>query len=261
MSTQNSPDMVGEETLEFLGCTVDVVDNGEQALEAATTNKYDVILMDVQMPVMDGLEATRRLRAAEKAKNLSPTPVIALTANAMREDREECLAAGMNDFVSKPFTPEQLRAAMLRILSATQKKSDQKEIAMLDDDTTETDKKKKAMIDRSALKQIEALQRPGKPDIVQRTINAYLQSTPALVKAICDAAESDQPDSLMMAAHSLKSNSANLGLTRLSEICRTLEAIAKSGTLGDIGPKISELEEIYQKSQDELSAEASARAA
>ncbi|QTA84277.1 HAMP domain-containing sensor histidine kinase [Desulfonema magnum] len=94
--------------LEFFGCTVDEARNGREAIEAFTKNTYDIIAMDCQMPVMDGYEATRIIRKKEKVMGISPTPVFALTAHAMEGDRERCIAAGMDDYLSKPFTMEEL---------------------------------------------------------------------------------------------------------------------------------------------------------
>ena len=100
--------------LEHFDCEVEVAPDGRQALDLATTGRFDVILMDCQMPEMDGWEATRRIRAHEAAAQAPRTPVIALTANAMAADRESCLAAGMDDYLAKPLRSSQLGAALDR---------------------------------------------------------------------------------------------------------------------------------------------------
>ena len=94
--------------LEQMGVTVVTASNGEEALEKVRQRDFDCILMDVQMPVMDGLEATRRLRQWEREQGRAPMPVVALTANAMHEERERCLAVGMNSHLAKPFRRQQL---------------------------------------------------------------------------------------------------------------------------------------------------------
>jgi len=108
--------LVAKSYLEQFGLAVECVENGRQALERASTGGYDLILMDCQMPEMDGFEATRRIRAHEKALGLEPVPVVALTANAIRGDRERCLEAGMDDYLAKPFRSAELRAIVERHL-------------------------------------------------------------------------------------------------------------------------------------------------
>ncbi len=106
---------IAEKLLTHHGCQVALADNGQQALQLiAVSPSFDIILMDMQMPVMDGLEATSRLRAREAELGLAPVPVIALTANALPEDREQCLRAGMNDFIAKPFRADHFVATLLK---------------------------------------------------------------------------------------------------------------------------------------------------
>jgi PAS domain S-box-containing protein len=104
---------VGRELLEELGLVVDIAANGEAALSSIHNRQYDVVLMDIQMPVMDGISATREIRNEPAFKDL---PIIALTANAMPDDRDRCLAAGMNDYISKPIDPGVLTATLLKWL-------------------------------------------------------------------------------------------------------------------------------------------------
>jgi len=112
---------VCQEILESMGIDVKIVGNGKQAVEAVSKNQYDLVLMDLQMPEMDGLTATEIIRTKEKIENSGHLPIIALTARAMKEDRDECLAAGMDDYLSKPFDLADLKNILLRWLPATRK--------------------------------------------------------------------------------------------------------------------------------------------
>ena len=104
--------------LERRGCRVSVARDGEEGVRAACDGTYDLVLMDMQMPVLDGLDATRALRAREAALGRPRVPVLAMTANARDEDREACLAAGMDDFLAKPIRPDELFARLERLRAA-----------------------------------------------------------------------------------------------------------------------------------------------
>jgi CheY-like chemotaxis protein len=106
--------MVGIQVLRKLGFTADIAVNGAEAVEAWRVNKYEIILMDCHMPKMDGYEATRLIRQLESEQNLKPTQIIAMTANANLEDRKLCMAAGMNDFTTKPIDQNALNAALTK---------------------------------------------------------------------------------------------------------------------------------------------------
>lgn len=101
-----------KELLEMMGCEVDVADGGQEALDLVAKTQYDLIFMDIQMPKMDGYEATRAIRRLEGGKK--HTPIVALTANALQGDKEKCLSAGMDDYISKPFRSSDLEAMLMR---------------------------------------------------------------------------------------------------------------------------------------------------
>ena len=107
--------MVGVKQLKKLGCVVDVVKNGLEAVEAWQKGKYQAILMDCEMPELDGYEAARKIRELETAQNLSPVRIIAMTAHAMQGDRDRCLAAGMNDYVARPVESKALKEALGKV--------------------------------------------------------------------------------------------------------------------------------------------------
>lgn len=106
-----------KELLEILGCTVDVASTGHEALELVEKQRYDLIFMDIQMPKMDGYETTKEIRQLEKGSH--HTPIVALTANALQGDREKCINAGMDDYISKPFRSSDLERVLSQWLEKT----------------------------------------------------------------------------------------------------------------------------------------------
>jgi two-component system, sensor histidine kinase and response regulator len=112
--------MVGIQILRKLGYTADIAVNGAEAVEAWRRNKYNIILMDCHMPEMDGFEATRKIRELEAEQNLKPTKIIAMTASTLPEDRKSCMAAGMNDYTTKPVDQKTLRAALTKAIGLPQ---------------------------------------------------------------------------------------------------------------------------------------------
>jgi len=108
--------LVATMILENFGYHYEIARNGQEAVERFSPGKYSIILMDVEMPVTDGYDTTRHIREFEKAKNSVPVPIIALTAHAIMGDRERCITAGMDDYIAKPFTPDQLQTILLKHL-------------------------------------------------------------------------------------------------------------------------------------------------
>jgi len=191
--------------LESLGLEVDTAVDGADAVRKAGAQDYALILMDCQMPEVDGFEATRRIRA----QGLEGIPVIALTANAMAGDREQCLAAGMNDYLSKPFTREALATLVQRWLS----------------------RREAPPLDPAALAALQALRGPGLQDLVGSVASAYLAEAPELLAEIRTAAAGSDLRALKRAAHALGSSSTQIGASRLAELCEALEQGVRNGTL------------------------------
>jgi len=202
---------------------VEVVGNGREALAALVGAQFDVVLMDCQMPEMDGFEAVRRLRLHEREHDIARTPVIALTANAISGDRELCLAAGMDDYVSKPFKREALLTALGRWTHAPLDKPDQ---AAVQSAAPQPDAQS-ASLDPAALQALRALQKPGRPNILNRVIDLYCQDGPRLLAAMRAAVEAGDMEALRHAAHTLKSSSGNVGAAGLAASCRTIEQLAR----------------------------------
>jgi CheY-like chemotaxis protein/HPt (histidine-containing phosphotransfer) domain-containing protein/anti-sigma regulatory factor (Ser/Thr protein kinase) len=224
---------VAKAMLESLGCDVDVSADGHAAVVLASQRPYALVLMDWQMPGMDGFAATRMLRQLESLGRLprypgraaaTGIPIIALTAHAMTGDRESCLEAGMSDYLTKPFEAQQLAAVLVKWLPAAAPTP-----PIADPPAAAEGAPADAVLDPRALAAITALDQPGRPSVLQKVVALYLQQSPGLVDQLRSAVDGNDSAALRAAAHSLKSSSANLGALGFSEKCRTLEAKAREG--------------------------------
>jgi signal transduction histidine kinase/CheY-like chemotaxis protein/HPt (histidine-containing phosphotransfer) domain-containing protein len=218
--------------LERLGYRADVAMTGLEAIAALERHPYDVVLMDVQMPELDGLDATRRI--CERWPEETRPHIIAMTANALPEDREACFAAGMKDYVAKPIRAEELAAALKRAKPLAN--GGQVEFVSLDD---------------GALQNLRDL---GGEDFVGEVIDAFLADAPELVATLRRSLDPDSTEELRRAAHTLKSNGATLGAEEFAELCRTLEQRAKSGDLEGASELVDEIEQAYRPLEEALAA-------
>jgi PAS domain S-box-containing protein len=205
--------------LEKLGHRADIVGNGREALEALERQRYDVILMDVQMPEMDGLEATRRIH--ERWGSERPR-IVAVTAGAMSEERDRCLAAGMDDFLSKPIRVEELSAALM-------------EVARLPDDALDS-----SSLDRLAWTL-------GDRPALAALIDTFFAEAPKMLAALRESTRTGNVDELQRVSHTLKSNAATFGAERLADLCRSLEAMAEAGALADAEELAARVETEYER--------------
>jgi PAS domain S-box-containing protein len=224
--------------LEKMGYRADVVTNGAEVLEALARRPYDVVLMDVEMPVMDGLEASRRINR-ESPAGLRPR-IIAMTANAMQGDRETCLAAGMDDYLSKPIRREELAAALARSESHPVSADDWRPVEDVDDG---------APVD---LAELEAA--VDDPAFVRELISTFLNDAPGLVGTLRSSLEQHDLEELRRAAHTLKSNGRTFGATTLATLSEELERSAQTGALEDASELVSRTEREYARVEDALEA-------
>jgi PAS domain S-box-containing protein len=223
--------------LERLGYRADVANNGLEAIDALERKPYDVVLMDVQMPELDGLDATRRI--CERWPDETRPHIIAMTANALPEDREACFAAGMSDYVAKPIRAEELVAALKRARPLSTNgdgSSDTVEHIDLDDD---------------ALKNLREL---GGDDFLAEVIDAFLADAPGLLATLRQSLDDVSSEELRRAAHTLKSNGATLGAHGFADLCRTLEQRAKTGELEGAEKLVEEIEAEYRPLEAALAA-------
>ncbi len=213
--------------LSRLSYTADVVGNGLEALAALHRQTYDVVLMDLQMPELDGLDTTRQLRA-QLPPEAQPY-VVAMTANAMPGDRELCLAAGMNDYVSKPVRLEEL----VRALKAARGDMNASPSPLPSPRATEASSAVTApepVLDPRALRKLLELLGNDFANL-QELIASFLEDAPRLLQALETAATGGQAAEVRRLSHGLKSNGADMGAVRLTELCQTLELASKGGDL------------------------------
>jgi len=208
--------------LKKLGIEADPVSNGVEALEALERIPYDLVLMDCQMPEMDGFEATRQIRAREGHQK--HTPVIALTANALQGDRERCLDAGMDDYLAKPVSENDLAHALERWLPGSESKFDFSEAV-----EPET---------------IAYLRQLGGTDLnfVHDLIAMYVDDGGKRIAAIRAALAANDPNELAEAAHALKSSAGNMGAMAVRAIAEVIEQIGRKGTIEGAAAEAAKLE-------------------
>ncbi len=214
--------------LQQLGYSADIAKDGLEVLEAVNNRAYDVVLMDVQMPKMDGLEATRQIIESHRV----PRPrIIAMTANAMQGDREECLNAGMDDYLSKPIRLEELATALNQCEVIQENKS----IALPSSIDAQVIQKFKQMVGENA----EA--------ILVEIIDCYLEDAPKYLENIANAISQNNQSELRQASHTLKSSSATLGATNLAAICQELETLSRTSHTKDGLDKLPQLQAEYKQ--------------
>ena len=241
--------------LQNLGCRTELVDDGREALDALAREPFDLVLMDCQMPVLDGFAATAAWRERESAADSRRVPIIALTADVIKGVRERCRAAGMDDYLSKPFEQAQLVAVLERWLPAAEKVVPALPFAPSTGATppaTPSTAPPASPLDQRALAQIRAMQRPGSPDLLGKIIDLYLENSPGSLRQIRDAVAGQDGDALRQAAHSLKSSSANLGATELAAICKELEQRGRERRLENAAELLRELEVHYARAREAL---------
>ena len=220
---------VAQGILEAQGYRVDVVANGRQALEAVARTSYAAVIMDCQMPEMDGYQATAEIRKLEGTTR--HTPIIALTAHALAGEREKCLAAGMDDYVAKPPRPEELYAALDRATGSTAAPESAAATSPLADSVTGSDDT--AAVDPSMLDRLRRIQRPGAPDLAGKVIESFLRDTPPRLAALQRGVSDGNAQDVAATAHALYGSCATIGASGMARICAELEALARTTELAD----------------------------
>lgn len=221
--------------LETLGCQVEVANDGAEALEALAAAHYDAVLMDCEMPNVDGFEATARIRRREAEAGCGArVPILALTAHAVKGAREKCLAADMDDYLSKPFRRDELRRALGPWLSEAAPETEPEPVpeapqAGPDPDAAPEREDTEDPLDRTVLDTLRALQPADGSDLLANLIGIYRSSSAELLESLSEAVEQGDAPAIQQTAHALKSSSLNVGARLLGSLCRQLEAMGHAG--------------------------------
>ncbi|AFZ58647.1 response regulator [Anabaena cylindrica FACHB-243] len=224
--------------LNRLGYRADVANDGHEALEALQRQLYDVVFMDIQMPEMDGWETTLRIRS-DFSQDAQPW-IIAMTAHARPEDRQECLSIGMNDYISKPISLEGLEAVLKQY--GTQQHQGIEPVT----DQVLTSSQEQTVIDHSILEDLRNMAGSEGDRLIAELIQVYLEDAPARIQAIQDALTSENITNLKKMAHALRSPSVSIGAVNLGKICETLEDTAQHLSLAQITDLVNRIKSEYQ---------------
>jgi signal transduction histidine kinase/ligand-binding sensor domain-containing protein/CheY-like chemotaxis protein len=236
---------VAQGMLAALGVDSETAANGQEALVRLARESFDAVLMDCEMPVMDGLSATAELRRSESPGQ--HLPVIALTADGTAEGRAACLAAGMDDYLAKPFTREALRSVLGRWLPDVPAAAVAAIVA--------EDPAAELLLDRATLEALRTLPSRGSEPILDRVAGAYVVNSERLLAALAQAIESGERGALARAAHAWRSCNGNVGALALVDVCRELERCARGGDMLGARDLFITARELYGRVSAELDTE------
>ncbi len=211
--------------VERLGLRMDSVSGGKEAIEMVGRKAYCLILMDCQMTGMDGFETTQKIRAL--GGDYSRIPIVAVTAYALKGDREKCGASGMDDYLTKPLRSGELKKTLLRWLAPG--------VTEGFDETPKADTEPNLpLLDSSILNDLRALNEEGEEDFLNELIDTYLSVSPKILDELGTAIESKRATAIAHLAHRLKGMSYNLGAKTVAKWCDALETKGREGKVGDL---------------------------
>jgi PAS domain S-box-containing protein len=245
--------------LNRLGYAVDVAKDGAEALELFGRTGYAAVLMDVQMPTMDGYESTAAIRELEARTaaggdgSRRRTPIIAMTANALTGDREKALAAGMDDYVSKPYRSQDLADVIGRWVGAGRPEGTPAATGRRDPDGSQ----QQGVLDARVVRQLRELDRDAERGFLRNVVEAFVDTALPQPAALAQAAGTGDAEAMATIAHRLKGSSSNIGAKKVSEICATIEDLVSTGDIAAAGHLVKSLEEALQAAHTALKIEVS----
>ncbi len=228
--------------LTSFGCHTTVADNGKKALQIVEKQKFDVILLDCQMPVLDGYETSKIFRSREHTTG-EHTPIIALTAYAMEDDKEKCIQAGMDDYLAKPFRIDELAQKLEKWHMHKESGKDKKQVHETAGDASisqktkhmakNTEKAETGPIDMSVIEEYQMIEKQSGGGFLVKSINKFLDSMDEYIKDMASAIDSNDLEKLRFTAHTFKGSAGFMGAMNLNALCLRMENTAKSGELKD----------------------------
>ncbi|HJW34333.1 MAG TPA: two-component regulator propeller domain-containing protein [Holophagaceae bacterium] len=238
---------VARHNLEALGAEVTLADNGRVAVDLARQHRYDVILMDGQMPGMDGVQAAQAIRRLEIQAGSPRVPILAMTAHTLQGDRERFLAAGMDGFLAKPFEKEELAEALASLLPPGMSTPGVEEISLVTLPGEGESSGGSSPLDLVKLRAANA-----DPASLQELIDLFRRHAPPRLKQLRPALEARDADALRASAHALKGSCAYLYATRLSQLCGELEEAAALANFQEAGSVLLDLEQAFGEVEQAL---------
>jgi PAS domain S-box-containing protein len=210
---------------EKIGCRADAFANGKEILQILEKRSYDVIFMDCQMPEMDGYEATRKIREKESTTGKRRVPIVALTANALTGDREKCIVAGMDDYLTKPVDFQILKETLSKWTRAVISPNLFAPVSLKAVEYKQSAYGRKGLrtLDRSRLMELKTIQQAGDPDLITEIVSIYFKTAPDFLKKIKKANEENNIELLAREAHGFKSTCGSIGAQIMSDLCFQLE--------------------------------------
>jgi diguanylate cyclase (GGDEF)-like protein len=225
--------MVAAGMLAMNGCHCEFAANGREAMEAVRRGRFDLVLMDCNMPEMDGYEATAHIRNFEEPSGRR-TPIVAMTANTQQGDLEKCLSSGMDDYLAKPITLVELRHKLERWLPRRgAARADLPDLDFVEADASP--------LDQAVFEKLREILGPS----LQQSISPFLEDTPSYLDKLDQAVEAADADTARAMAHSIKGSAGNLGATALAQIAKEIEELALEQRVGEIQPLLGRLRQAY----------------
>jgi signal transduction histidine kinase/CheY-like chemotaxis protein/HPt (histidine-containing phosphotransfer) domain-containing protein len=223
-----------------MGYGCDVVANGIEALEAVRSRPYDVVLMDIEMPEMDGLDASRAIRD----RDVGSRPwIVAMTASALPGDRERCLSAGMDDYVTKPIRPAELRRALDIAGTHVRDAADARVTAAVSNGTAVPPGDGRAVLDEAAFDELREFLGAEADDVIDGLLASFRTRTPEMMSEIRDALAQRDAEIVRRNAHTLKGLAGTIGAHRVQALCETLEATIRGSQWTEVAPLLERLEQ------------------